>query len=228
MARERIPHALQSREYRKLLPYTNNAYILKLVPRAVRIGYRPKAEGGGGTWICRVGARDGEKERRLGIADTNLVADGKTVLTWDQALDRIVGVAAEFGVLVKRAEFMAPPDAQESIRLRQAALGAPPAEPAPETAHGSGNGAQESTDADENSTDADAISTDADAPRTPTRQRHLLSENKQALAGLSNAIRGLRSAHEALSADDPLALEIAILHFEKSHKLFRASMEVPE
>ena len=222
--KKRIAHALQSAEYRKLLPYHASSYKLTLLSYVLVLGYRPRADLRGGSWIAQV--FDGDRRSResvCGLTEDAPRDPDRRNLTFEEAVEEAVKVAAELGVVVDPKDIKPPPDAETAIRLQKAALGldapplptaAPPAAPplATEAVPANGNGA-----------DQEAA---PPAPASPAANgRKPLSENRRALAGLSNIIRATRAVHEGLSADDPLAVEIGILHLEKSRDLLRASLD---
>lgn len=88
MARQSRNVRLQTREARKQLPPSKEPYWHEL-RRGLHIGYYKGSRAG--TWWLRE-YRDGKRpKRRLGLADDEVPADGRTVYSWAQVLTAALG-----------------------------------------------------------------------------------------------------------------------------------------
>ncbi len=90
---------LDSREARKKLPIRHQPYF-RILSEGVHIGYRKRA--GATTWVLRVYKNGAYAVSSIGSADDNIGADGKTYLSWWQAVDRARDLAT--GAPAKRQE----------------------------------------------------------------------------------------------------------------------------
>jgi integrase len=86
---------LSTREARKKLTPRDKPYFHEL-RRGLAVGYRKGTDGG--SWLLREfnpkagkGGRGGYVQRRLGVADDELPADGVTVLSWQDAANIAIG-----------------------------------------------------------------------------------------------------------------------------------------
>jgi integrase len=88
MARQQRDARLQTRDSRKKLVPTHEPYWHEL-RRGLHLGYRKGRRGG--IWHLKEVRNDRRVTRRLGLADDEVDADGKSVLSWNDVLKIAIG-----------------------------------------------------------------------------------------------------------------------------------------
>ena len=122
-------HALQDIDYRKSLPSKKNPYFLSIAT-GIALGYHAGPRSGA-KWTARIMKADGKQNSSIiGAADDDAQADGKNVLSYDDAVICAAERAAALGVPVSLAEMFEPLEVPEIVPRAGNGVETPPPKPA--------------------------------------------------------------------------------------------------